>query len=182
MKWLQKEVSPDILQKAQKIQLLVSDLDGVLTDGGIIVDDRGMEYKRFQVKDGQIVSYLQQYGIRVGIVSGRNVHVAAKRCEQMGVDFHCHGVRDKLMKAKELAEFCGLGLDQCAYIGDDLIDMSLLAKVGLSAAPVDAMSYVKEMVDYTTVLKGGSGAFREVADLILVAKGKMDAVIHSCIV
>ncbi|MFC4870065.1 KdsC family phosphatase [Negadavirga shengliensis] len=176
-----KAIDHEIVRKAQRIKILVSDLDGVMTDGGIIMDDRGVEYKRFQVKDGQIVAYLKQHGIRVGIISGRNVPVAAKRCEQMGVDFHHHGVRDKLAMVRELVKAYGYGFEQCAYIGDDLIDIALLAKVGLSAAPADAMPYVRERVDFITSKKGGEGAFREVADLILLAQGKMESVIRSCI-
>jgi 3-deoxy-D-manno-octulosonate 8-phosphate phosphatase (KDO 8-P phosphatase) len=174
------KANAETLRKASKVKMLISDLDGVLTDGGIILDGEGREYKRFQVKDGQIVSYLRKNGIITGIISGRNVPVAARRCEEMGVDFHFHGVRDKLKKVEEILEYRAFGLEACAYIGDDLIDLALLSKVGFSAAPADAMPYIREEVDYVTDSPGGQGAFREVADLLLKASGKLEAVVREC--
>ncbi|WP_163377975.1 KdsC family phosphatase [Cyclobacterium sp. SYSU L10401] len=161
----------DLIQKARRIKLLVSDLDGVLTDGGIILDDQGMEYKKFQVKDGQIIQYLQLAGIETGILSGRDVKVSSLRCEQMKVDFHLHGVRDKWSTLKGIAEKKGISTDEVAYIGDDLIDLELLSRVGLAASPADAMIYIRDKVDYVTVKNGGEGAFRELADIILYAQG-----------
>ncbi|NHE57183.1 KdsC family phosphatase [Cyclobacterium plantarum] len=166
-----KHIPGTLLQKAMLIKLLVSDLDGVLTDGGIILDDNGMEYKKFQVKDGQIIAYLKLSGIQTGILSGRNVKVSQVRCEQMKVDFHFHGVRDKWATLKEIIEKKGISTSEVAYIGDDLIDLELLGKVGLSAAPADAMAYIRDKVDYVTLTKGGKGAFRELADIILYAQG-----------
>ncbi len=180
MAYLDK-VPPLVLQKAKKIKLLVSDLDGVLTDGGIILDDQGMEYKRFQVKDGQIIRYLKENGILIGILSGRDVAVSKNRCEQMKVDFHHHGVRDKYSLLVKIIEPLQLDLEEVAYIGDDLIDLELLSKVGLSSAPADAMPYVKEQVDYTTFQAGGQGAFRELADLLLSAKGHMTKIVDQLV-
>jgi 3-deoxy-D-manno-octulosonate 8-phosphate phosphatase (KDO 8-P phosphatase) len=156
-------------------------VDGVLTNGGIILDDQGMEYKQFQVKDGQIISYLQAEGIQTGVISGRDVAVVKKRCEQMGLDFHYHGIRDKYAKVREILSDLGLTLDQCAYMGDDLIDLEILSKVGFSAAPLDALPYVKEQVDYISSLKGGEGAFREMADTILAARGVLKGIVKNLI-
>lgn len=163
----------EVLNKAREIKLLVTDLDGVLTDGGIILDDNGMEYKRFQVKDGQIIPYLRDNGIKTGIITGRNVSVSKIRCEQMGVDFHLHGIREKWPTLSAVMEEMELNPNQVAYIGDDIIDLELLLNVGFSAAPADAIHYVKEKVDYVTLKKGGQGAFRELADLILFAGGNL---------
>tara|TARA_R110002050_G_scaffold81916_6_gene175414 strand:+ start:4141 stop:4719 length:579 start_codon:yes stop_codon:yes gene_type:complete len=161
------------LKQASQIKLIVTDLDGVLTDGGIILDDNGMEYKRFQVKDGQIIPYLHKFEIKTGIITGRNVQVSKIRCEQMGVDFHFHGIRDKWATLLEVIGEMKLNPSQVAYIGDDIIDLELLLNVGFSAAPADAMDYVKEKVTYVTLKKGGQGAFRELADLILFSNGNL---------
>lgn len=161
------------LIKARNIKLLVTDLDGVLTDGGILLDDNGMEYKRFQVKDGQITPFLRKSDIRTGIITGRNVSISKIRCEQMGVDFHLQGIQEKWPTLLEVIEEMELNPNQVAYIGDDIIYLELLLNVGFSAAPSDAIHSVKEKVDYITLKKGGQGAFRELADLILFAGGNL---------
>jgi 3-deoxy-D-manno-octulosonate 8-phosphate phosphatase (KDO 8-P phosphatase) len=111
-------------------------------------------------------------------ISGRDVEVSKKRCNQMGFDFHFHGVRDKLGMVNDWASGAGIELGECAYIGDDLIDLELLNKVGLSVAPQDALPYVKDMVDLITNARGGEGAFRELADLILGAKGLLSQIVE----
>ena len=168
-----QSLSPDIIKKMQNIRVFISDVDGVLTNGGIILDDMGMEYKQFQVKDGQIISFLQQAGIKSGIITGRDVPVVRRRCQQLGVDFHFHGVRDKYVKVQEILVDLGLKMEQCAYMGDDIIDLEILSKVGFSAAPIDALPYVRDQVDFISSLRGGEGAFREVADRILDAQGAL---------
>ncbi len=174
-----QHVSKDTLNRATKIKLLLTDLDGVLTDGGILLDDLGMEYKKFQVKDGQIIRYLQETGIKVGVLSGREVAVSKKRCDQMKVDFHLHGVRDKWGTVAEILRKTNTSTAEVAYIGDDLIDLELLQKVGLSAAPADAVNYICDQVHYVTSKPGGRGSFRELADLILFAQGKLHEIISS---
>lgn len=166
-----------ILEKAKKVKAIITDIDGVLTDGGIILDDHGTEYKRFQVRDGQIIRYLKQARIKTVAISGRDVEVSKKRCEQMGFEFHFHGIRDKLAQVTSWVEDEGIGLSECAYIGDDLIDLELLYQVGFSAAPKDALPYVKDMVDLITDAKGGKGAFRELADVVLGAKGILNQIV-----
>ena len=166
----------EVLNKAREIKLLVTDLDGVLTDGGILLDDNGMEYKKFQVKDGQVIPYLRENGIKTGVITGRNVSVSKIRCEQMGVDFHLHGIREKWPTLLELIAEMELNRNQVAYIGDDIIDLELLLNVGFSAAPADAIHYIKDKVDYITLKKGGQGAFRELADLILFASGNLPSI------
>jgi len=179
--YIPQTLSSDQLKKIQNIRVLITDVDGVLTNGGIILDDKGMEYKQFQVKDGQIIAVLQKAGIKIGVISGRNVGVVKHRCQQMGVDFHFHGVRDKYAKVCEVLSELEITLDQCAYVGDDLIDLGILCKVGFSAAPSDALPYVKEQVDFVCSLRGGEGAFREVADTILAAKGVLRGMVEKLI-
>lgn len=172
-----KGVTPEILAKAKKIKLLITDVDGVLTDGGIIYDDNQVEHKRFNVKDGQIVQYLISNGIKVGAISGRNSQVVKNRCEELKFDFHFHGIAEKGIKLKEILLKTGIKYEECSFIGDDIWDLPILTKVGLSAAPSDALPYVKERVDFISSLPGGQGVFREVGDLILVSKGLLDPII-----
>lgn len=163
--------------KAEKIKLLITDVDGVLTDGGIIYDDNGLEYKRFNVKDGFIVSHLRKSGILVGAITGRNSKVVENRCEELNFDFHYHGVRDKAQKLEEILEVLDLMVEEVAYIGDDLIDLPLIRKVGFSACPADALPYISSHVDFVSSLNGGQGVFREVSDLILQSKGQLSDII-----
>lgn len=172
-------LSEALRAKIRVIKLLITDVDGVLTDGGIILDDSGMEYKRFQVKDGQIVPFLKKYGLAVGAVTGRDVAVVKYRCHQMNLDFHYHGVRNKLELITQVLDERNLTLDQCAYIGDDIIDLDVLERVGFSAAPKDALPYVRDRVDFVCTLKGGKGAFRELADTILDVQGNLSEALSS---
>jgi 3-deoxy-D-manno-octulosonate 8-phosphate phosphatase (KDO 8-P phosphatase) len=171
-------ISEAINQKAEKIKLLITDVDGVLTDGGIIYDDAGVEYKRFNVKDGFIVAQLRKSGIMVGAITGRNSKVVENRCEELHFDFHYHGIKDKYKKLNEVLEVLEINLEEVAYIGDDLIDLPILKKVGFSACPADALPYISGQVDYISSLQGGQGVFREVADLILQSKGLLTSIIN----
>ena len=172
-------VSEEIWEKAKGIKLLITDIDGVMTDGGIIYDDRGLEFKKYNVKDGLIVQHLRRGGILVGAITGRESQVVINRCEELKFDFHYHGVKDKGRKLQDLLETMEIDLDNVAYIGDDLIDLPILSQVGLAVAPSDAVPYVKPFVHLVTSSKGGEGVFREVADLILHAKGLLIPIIEN---
>lgn len=154
-------------EKAKKIKAIVFDVDGVLTDGGIIYDNSGMEIKRFNVKDGQIISHLKKYGFVVGAITGRNSQVVKNRCEELKLDFHYHGSSDKLVHYEKIKENYSLKDEEIAYIGDDIIDLCILSRCGLSATPNDAREYMKKNVDFITPAKGGDGALRDLADYIL---------------
>lgn len=169
---------PEIISKAKSIKLLITDVDGVLTDGGIIYDNNQVESKKFNVKDGLIVQYLKKSSIKVGVISGRNSQVVKNRCEELCFDFHFHGVQEKGLKFLEVLKELEIGWQECAFIGDDLWDLPILTSVGLSAAPADALPYVKERVDFVSSLPGGKGVFREVSDLILMSKGLLDPIVH----
>lgn len=168
-----QHVPMEVLEKAKQIKVLITDVDGVLTDGGILYDNEGMEYKKYNVKDGLIVQHLKKAGFLVGVITGRASQVVENRCEELRFDFHYHGVKDKYKKLTELLETMELTLEEVAYLGDDLIDLPVLTKVGLSIAPVDALPYVCAAVDYVSPLAGGKGVFREAADLLLHAKGQL---------
>ncbi len=171
-------ITEDLLLKAQKIRLLITDVDGVLTDGGIIFDDNGLELKKFNVKDGYIIAALRRSGVMVGAITGRTSRVVENRCEELNFDFHYQGVLDKRKKFLEIVETLEIGLDEVAFIGDDLIDLPMLSIVGLSACPVDAMPYICDKVDFVSSLGGGKGCFREFSDLILTSKGVLSEMIE----
>ena len=177
MKNYLKDISPEVLAKAKKIQLLITDVDGVLTDGGIVYDDNRVEYKRFNVKDGQIVHYLKTNGIKVGVISGRDSQVVKNRCEELKFDFHYHGIEEKALQLEKIMLETGVAYEECAFIGDDIWDLPLLTKVGLAVAPADALPYVREKVHFVSARSGGQGVFREVGDLILMSKGLLHPII-----
>jgi len=165
-------------QKAKKIKLIAFDVDGVLTDGGIIYDNSGMEIKRFNVKDGQIISHLKKNGIVVGAITGRNSQVVKNRCEELKLDFHFHGSSDKSVQYEKIKEKYNLSDEEIAYIGDDIIDLPILTRCGLSATPNDAREYIKRYVDFITPSKGGDGALRDLADMILEEQGLLEGIIE----
>jgi len=120
-----------------------------------------------------IVQHLKKAGFLVGAITGRASQVVENRCEERRFDFHYHGVKDKLKKLTELMETMELDLEEVAYIGDDLIDLPVLTRVGLAIAPADALPYVRAAVAYVSPFDGGKGVFREVGDLLLHAKGQL---------
>ena len=164
-------------EKAQKIKAILFDVDGVLTDGGIIYDNNGIEYKRYNVKDGQIISHLKRLGFIVGAITGRESDVVKNRCIELKLDFHKHGVKDKIKEYELFREEFGFTDEQVAYIGDDIIDLSILVRCGLSATPNDARDYMKESVDIVTNSKGGEGVLRDIADYILESQGLLEKII-----
>jgi 3-deoxy-D-manno-octulosonate 8-phosphate phosphatase (KDO 8-P phosphatase) len=166
-------VPNEVLEKAKSVKVLITDIDGVLTDGGIIYDDLGTEYKKYNVKDGLIVQHLKKAGFLVGAITGRASQVVENRCEELKFDFHYHGVKDKFKKLSEVLETMELALEEVAYIGDDLIDLPVITKAGLSVSPADALPYIKSAVHYVSPLSGGEGVFRELADILLHAKGQL---------
>lgn len=174
-------VSEELWERAKRIKLLITDVDGVLTDGGVIYDDNKIEIKKFNVKDGLIVHHLRRNYIMVGAITGRSSQVVMNRCEELRFDFHYHGVKDKFKKLTEILETMEIALEEVAYIGDDLIDLPILTKVGLAVAPADALAYVKPYVHYVSPLDGGKGVFRETADLILHSKGRLLPLIQTFI-
>lgn len=169
--------SSERIAKAKKIKAIITDVDGVLTDGGIIYDNNGMEFKRFNVKDGQVVKALREQGLVTGVITGRNSEVVKFRCRELKFDFHHHGVKNKVaLLEKELQER-KLNWEEVAYIGDDLPDLCIFEKCGLSVLPSDGLSYLQKEVDWVTQAAGGRGVFREVADFILWAQGKLEDII-----
>lgn len=171
------KIDPEIKKKAKKIKCIISDVDGVMTDGSIIYDNQGMEYKHFNVKDGQIIQHLKAKCILVGVITGRDSPVVRNRCEELKIDFHDHGIKDKYSDLQGVMDRYGLNLEEVAYVGDDLNDLPILTKVGLSATPLDGHYRVKEAVDLVLKTSGGKGALRELADLVLEAQGHYEEIL-----
>ena len=173
-----KEYSKEIRAKAAKIDCIICDVDGVLTDGAIIYDNNGLELKRFNVKDGQIIKYLKNAGIKIGAITGRDSEVVRFRCNELKMDFHFHGVKNKDQALNEVKSENDLALNQIAFIGDDLNDLPILTQVGLSATPADGHWAVKSNVDLVLDKAGGAGTLRELADLVLTEKGLYQGIIE----
>jgi 3-deoxy-D-manno-octulosonate 8-phosphate phosphatase (KDO 8-P phosphatase) len=155
------------IQSLNHIKLLLLDVDGVMTDGGIYYSDSGDEVKRFHVQDGFGISKLQKAGIQVGIITGRSSKVVEKRAEELGITELYQNVEDKIDAYRSIKKKFALTDQNIAYIGDDEFDLAVLKCVGFAAAPADAVPLVKKHVQYICTRGGGNGAVREVIDLIL---------------
>lgn len=166
-----KPISPGVQNKAAKIRLLLLDVDGVLTDGGIIIDSRGVEAKRFDVRDGQGIALLIHYGIKVAFITGRSSSIVRRRAKELGVTFVYQGVKNKLEIYDRIRRKTGLKDEQIAYVGDDVMDLPVIRKVGLAIAVRDSWPGLKSRVDYVARCGGGRGAVREVSELVLRAQG-----------
>lgn len=149
-----------------KPKLILTDIDGVWTDGGMYYDQLGNEWKRFSTYDGAGVTIAHAHGIPVGIITGENTKIVERRAEKLKVDYLFQGVTDKLSIVEKLCEELNIKLSEVAYIGDDIADIPLLKSVGYSGAPSNAVQKVKEIVDYQSNIKGGDGAFRDFVESI----------------
>lgn len=161
-----------LLEKAKKIKCLISDVDGVLTDGLLFLDNNGNELKAFNVQDGMGLKLLMAAGIEVAIITTAQNKVIDHRMQQLGIKHYFKGQVDKRLAYKTLRETLGLEHDEFAYVGDDLPDLPLIQQVGLGVAVANAVSQVKEFAAWVTEQHGGRGAVREVCDLVLGAQGK----------
>jgi len=161
-----------VSHKAAKIRLLLLDVDGVLTDGRIIIDDRGVETKNFHVRDGQGISLLRRCGIDVGFLTGRKSNIVRQRAKDLKVSLIFQGVQDKLHIYEQIKKKTHLTDAQIAYVGDDVIDLPVLRCVGLGVMVGDGSAELKRYADYVTRAQGGMGAVREVAELLLKAQNK----------
>ena len=161
--------------KLARIKLLLMDVDGVLTDGRIIYDNQGNELKAFDVKDGHGLKMVQRADIALGIITGRSSQVVAKRAAELGIAILYQGAKVKLDPYREILKQTGLSDAEVAYVGDDIVDLPLLRRVGFSATVADALDEVKERVDFVTRRPGGRGAVREICDMLLQAQGRWES-------
>ena len=157
-------------QRCQSIELILSDVDGVLTDGGVIFDNQGIEIKRFHIRDGLGIKLWQRAGYRFGVVTARNSHIVKVRAAELGIDIIRQGFEQKLPTIREIMQQLRLMPEQVCYIGDDLTDLAAIQTVGLGVAVADAATEVRTSAHYVTKLPGGSGAVREAIEFILKAK------------
>jgi 3-deoxy-D-manno-octulosonate 8-phosphate phosphatase (KDO 8-P phosphatase) len=168
-------MSADLTQKASQIRLLILDVDGVLTDGGLQFDNHGNEYKIFNSLDGHGIRMLLDSGIEVAVITGRQSNIVNHRMGDLGLKHIYQGCRDKLPALRKLLADTGINAEQVAYVGDDLPDLAIMSRVGLAVAVQNAHSFVKQHSDLITTTSGGSGAVREVTDFILQSQSLLEA-------
>lgn len=167
-----------LLQTAGRIRLLIADVDGVLTDGSIILDNKGNEYKAFHVRDGHGIVMLMNAGIRFAIITGRKSRVVERRAKELGITDVYQNCRDKRVAFEKLLKQYSLNNSEVAYIGDDIVDIPIMSKVGLPVAVADADAETKKYANIITKNRGGRGAVREITDFLLQAAGLWEAVLH----
>jgi 3-deoxy-D-manno-octulosonate 8-phosphate phosphatase (KDO 8-P phosphatase) len=166
-------MSPEILARARRVRLLTCDVDGVLTDGRIYVDDEGRESKAFHALDGLGLSLLAQAGITIAWITGSPAPAVLHRARRLRVTHVLQDVHDKLAAWNRLRAELGMAPDECAHMGDDLPDIPVLAAVGFAVTVPHAPAAVRAQSHLVTTREGGSGAVREVADLLLAAQGRL---------
>jgi len=175
-------MEPDLNQRAARIECVLTDVDGVLTDGTIALLGDREELKQFHVWDGSGIKYAQRAGLRVGFITGRRSDAVARRAAELGVeDLHMGAIR-KLPVLEEVMALHSLKPHQIAYLGDDLIDLPILTRVGLAAAVPEAHEEVLSRVHLVTRAGGGKGALRELIEIILKARGDWDAIMKSYLI
>lgn len=171
--------SSDVLARAAKIRLLICDVDGVLTDGRLYFTADGQELKSFHARDGHGLKLLQRTGVQAAVISGRSSPAVALRMSSLGIEHVFQGRENKLEPFQELLARLDLKAEQAAFIGDDVLDLPLLRRVGLAVAVADAHFTLRETVHWVTAQPGGLGAVREVCDLIMLAQGRLQGIIES---
>ena len=160
-----------LLNKIRRVKLLILDVDGVLTDGRIIIDDAGAESKNFDVRDGHGLKILMRYGIEVALLTGRRSQVVEHRAAELGIAEVHQGIWNKAEAFAEILQRRNLLPEETAYAGDDIVDIPVLRQVGFAIAVADAVPEVRNIADYVTGCRGGRGAVRELCEVILRAQG-----------
>lgn len=169
----------DLNQRCRNIEFILSDVDGVLTDGGIIYDNQGIETKRFHVRDGLGIRLWRRSGGRIGLLTSRSSHIVKLRATELHFDIVRQGFEDKLPAAQQIFQELNLEPDQVCYIGDDLPDLPVIRYVGMGVAVNDACQEVSDAAVHTTEHGGGQGAVRETIEFILQAKGLWSGLIST---
>jgi len=152
-------------------KLILTDIDGVWTDGGMYYDQSGNEWKKFNTSDSAGVLFAKKLNIPVGIITGENTDIVKRRASKLNIELLFQGIKDKLKVAAELCSEMGISLKEVAYIGDDIGDLELLKACGTSSAPSNAPSYIQCHVQYVTEKVGGEGAFREFVEWLMTKEG-----------
>ncbi|NTW48247.1 MAG: HAD-IIIA family hydrolase [Chlorobiales bacterium] len=163
----------ELIRRAKRLKLVLSDNDGVLTDTGVYYSERGEEMKRYSIRDGMGVERLRNHGVETAIITGENSPSVRRRAEKLQMPFLYLGIKDKVAHIQIILKETGLAIDELAYIGDDVNDLRIMeeiGKAGILACPGDAMPVVQEIVNYTCAKPGGNGAFRDFAEWILTLR------------
>lgn len=163
----------DILTRAARVKLLIFDVDGVLTDGGLFMDKDGHEYKQFNSRDGHGMKMLQETGVRIAIITGRSSEVVNHRMNGLGIKLVYQGQHDKRVAFEKLLQELDLKADEVGYVGDDIVDLPVMRQVGLAVAVQDAHAAVKKHAHWQTPSGGGRGAARDICELIMEAQGTL---------
>ncbi len=171
--------TPHVAAKAATIKLILLDVDGVLTDGDVVIYGNGSESKRFHIRDGIALVWAQRAGLKVGLLSARHSDTTIQRAAQLGISMVHQGVASKAATYEQIVADTMLIDADVAYMGDDIVDLAVLKRVGLSAAPSDAVSEVRSCVDFVSTCRGGEGAVRELVETILRAQGRWESIISS---
>jgi len=169
----------DIFEKASQIKLLIFDVDGVLTDGSLFIGDDGQEYKAFHSQDGHGIKMLQRHGVVCAIITGRTSQVVEHRMRNLGIDLIYQGQKNKLKGFADLLHRVDLSPQQVAYIGDDVVDLPVMRKVGLAIAVQDAHPWVVKHAHWQTPRAGGRGAARDVCEMLMEAQGVLQRELES---
>ncbi len=162
-------------QRAKKIKVVIFDIDGVMTNGGLMLGDDGLEYKNFHSQDGLGLKLLRNTGIEMAIITGRTSNVVVKRAENIKIKHIYQGVEDKLEAFEQLLKDFKVSPDECAFMGDDVVDLPPMRRCGLSVTVPHAMPLVKRYAHYITAREAGHGAVRELCELIMQAQNTFDA-------
>jgi 3-deoxy-D-manno-octulosonate 8-phosphate phosphatase (KDO 8-P phosphatase) len=168
-------ISPELNRRLRNTKLLALDVDGVMTSGAVFFTALGDEIKAFNILDGQGIKSMLNTGIEVAIITGRNSPLTEKRARDLGIKHITQGREDKKSALLELCSMLNLTLQEVAYVGDDLPDLSAIRAANVGFSVPNAHPYIRKHADYITTLRGGEGAVREVCDLILCAKGQIDS-------
>ncbi|HEY8548988.1 MAG TPA: HAD-IIIA family hydrolase [Vicinamibacterales bacterium] len=167
----------ELIERARRVKLLLFDVDGVLTDGRIVLDAEGRESKQYHIRDGTALVWARQAGLLTGMLSARASASTTERARQLGVSIVRQGADDKLRAYRELIAEHGLADGEVAYMGDDLLDLPVLRRVGLSAAPADAVEWVARTVHWVSTERGGAGAVRQFVEQVLQAQERWDGLV-----
>jgi 3-deoxy-D-manno-octulosonate 8-phosphate phosphatase (KDO 8-P phosphatase) len=164
--------APLIQERARRVRLILLDVDGVLTDGSILIHSNGGESKHFFIRDGLAMVWARREGLEVGLLSGRPSEATTRRAQELGLTIVSQGGHDKRAAFAAILAAHGVPADEVAYMGDDLVDLPILGQVGLSTAPADAVDDVRSRVHWVSRAPGGRGAVRELIELVLGAQGR----------
>lgn len=169
------KVTPAVVERVRNVRIMAFDVDGVLTDGGLWYGEHGEQLKCFNVLDGHGLRLMRESGITVALITGREGPILARRAAELGIALVQQGIRDKAQAIAALAQEQGCPLSEVGFMGDDIIDLAALQRVGFAASVPNAPAYVSQVAHWVASRPGGSGAVRECCDLILAAQGRLSA-------